>query len=177
MPLVYRSAGRPDLVLRKPPSHFVFATETDLVSEHAVRVLLVWQDDFEPRLKIKRLEIEQLLQFGDLVDRMTLWETLDEGADYRIRYHGTEIGRIFGEGTGNRLSTTPKAHFDALIKILDLVQSSQSVVVNGPALNAFPGRLYLVSQSLFMPVFGDDEGIKQVLVYNDYFSNGDVERA
>lgn len=176
MPLVYKSPGIPNFVLRKPPSHFVFDTEKDLIASNSIAVYRAWKADFEPDMKAGRINVEQLLQFGERLDRMTLWETRDGGADYMIRFHGAEIGRIFGEGMGGLLSLTPKPHFDALMEILDLLQSSRSVVVNGPALNALPGREFLVSQSLFMPVFADDDAVQQVLVYSDYFIDGSIEK-
>lgn len=176
MPMVYTTTSGPPIVLRKPPSHFVYDSESDLISRDAVEVYRMWLKEISPRQQSSELKIEEILQFGARVDRMTLWQIIDEGADCLIQYHGSEIGRIFGEGTGNRLSTTDKTHFDFLIKILDLVQTSGSVVVNGPALNAMPERLYLVSQSLFMPVHTVNHQVRQVLVYSDYFTHGKVEK-
>lgn len=176
MPMVFTSISGQSIVLRKPPSHFLFDTESDLISKNAVEVYRKWLENISPQQKTRELKIEEILEFGEAVDRMTLWQTIDGGSDYFVLYHGSEIGRIFGEGTRTRLSTTDKTHFKFLIEIAGLVQSSGAVVVNGPALNAVPERLYMVSQSLFMPAHTDDNRVKQILVYSDYFTDGKVEK-
>lgn len=174
MPLIYTMPGREPLALRKPPAHFVLTSEADLIHENSVHVYRSFMEDLKPKHRTKKLGTEELLTYGSLVGRMFLYESVDRGSDYFIRYQGHEIAETYGDAPEHYLSRTPPDYSGIVKEIFNLVQESRSTVVNGPALSAYPDRLYMVSQTLFMPVFMNDEEVLQILGFEEFFPGGEV---
>lgn len=174
MPLIYEMPGREPFTLRKPPAHFVLTSEADLIHENSVRVYRSFVKDLKPEHRTKKLGAEELLTYGNIVGQMFLYESVDGGSDYHIRYQGHEIAQTYGDAPEHYLSQTPPAYSEIVKEIFNLVQKSRSTVVNGPALSAYPDKLYIVSQTLFMPVFMNDEEVLQILGYEEFFRDGEI---